>query len=122
MLLKGSTLSAGGMGTCLASTQTSSQQPMEGPGRCVGLSPGGEGGGIQVPHQDAALTGDGKDGGAEWLPGHGGHVPLQAMLQRGDGGTAGEEGIMTKGKMEDQGSSHSLSWATGCLPVSSLQL
>lgn len=29
---------------------------------------------------------------------------------------------MTKDKMEDQGSSHSLSWATGCLPVSSLQL
>lgn len=103
MLLKARALSAGGMGTCLASTQTGLQQPTEVPGRRVGLSPGGEGGGIQVPHQDAALAGDGKDGGTEWLPGHGGHVPLQAMLQRGDGGTAGEEGIVTKGKMGIKG-------------------
>lgn len=54
-----------------------------------GASPGGEGRGVQVPHEDAALTGDGQDGGTQRLPGDGGHVPLQTMLQRRDGGTAG---------------------------------
>lgn len=55
----------------------------------VGSSPGGEGRGVQVPHEDAALAGDGQDGGTQRLPGDGGHVPLQTMLQRWDGGTAG---------------------------------
>lgn len=55
----------------------------------MGTSPGGEGRGVQVPHEDAALAGDGQDGGTQRLPGDGGHIPLQTMLQRWDGGTAG---------------------------------
>lgn len=71
-----------------------------------------------MPHQDAALAGDGEDGGAERLPGHGGHVPLQAMLQRGDGGTAGEEGRVTRGKRGGIKSPHTAQRPVSQRPVS----
>lgn len=54
-----------------------------------------------MPDQDAALAGDGEDGGAQRLPGHGGHVPLQAVLQRGDGGAEEEEESVMKGKKRE---------------------
>lgn len=75
-----------------------------------------------MPHQDAGLAGNSKDGGTKRLPGHGGHVPLQAMLQRGDGGAAGEEGGVTRGKNGASESSHRLGRGVDRLPVSPLQL